>query len=653
MKHTIKIAYVVVFQVIFFSFLYSQNNISFLQGKKKEYYGRSFGTFYGLSKLSGNNFQELIITPGVKDLLEKSANKSVEQSDVIEKKEAPVIKLAQGQGHSHQMISDALRDAPKGAPQDDRGEKFMEKAVIKLVQAQGHSHQMISDVERREGLEEQKIDDQMLYEDETGEKKLKKKTELEKTAEIAKKILKPKEEMVADVERREAGKVALLKDLAKDKAAKVDGPRVMIPVKPKFLYHILGGVAFESMYDSRQVIGSRYNEFIFAPAPQELDPNGLDINAKDQFNMMGVRAACSLHVRGPKIWDALTSAVIEGEFNGIQDDTVRLFRLERAHANFDWERTTLLLGHYYHPLVLDEMFPETISRGHGIVYDPFQFAPQVKLRHRLKNFELVFAVAKDFEVQTARWATLPDVFFQINLHAGNQLLGAGVNYHVVVPRIFTEVPPVAERAEGADADQTFKTNEQVASIYPFAFALLRFNPFELRVRATYAQNGSVYDIIGAYGVCERSPVTDERLYTNLRTITFWADFIYKRNYRIEPAIFFGVAKNLGARERILRGYTFVDGTTTKFLDLLSVEDSTTSIDYMFIVAPRIRVRFGNFTLGAEIEYTKASFARPFTDDDWQDDFDCHAKIVCGKPVSNFRFLFATFYDFDFSPFSYK
>ena len=516
--------------------------------------------------------------------------------------------------------------------------------VIEIAQNQGEAHQMLSDVERREGLQEQAIDESMLFEDDDAKKK---KPGL---AAIAKKILNPQEEMVADVERREAGKVKLLKGLAKKQRKAPD--MMLVPIKRKFEYHVLGGVCFESMYDSRQVIGSRYNEFIYAPAPQNLDPNGQDINDKDQFNMMGVRACCSLHVKGPEIWGANTSAVIEGEFNGIQDDTVRLFRLERAHANFDWQHTTMLIGHYYHPLVLDEMFPETISRGHGIVYDPFQYAPQIKLRHKVKCFDMVFAVAKDFDKQTARWATVPDIFAQLNLNIGKQIFGAGVNCHVVVPRIFSEIPPKEVRAANSNlaVEKTYKTTAQVGSLYPFVFALLKVDPFQLRLRATYAQNGSVYDIVGAYAVQYRSPVTDERLYVNLRTITFWADFIYKRNQRIEPAIFFGVAKNLGAKEKILRGYEYEDN----FYSLLTVEDSTTSIDYMLIFAPRVRIRFGNFTIGAEIEYTKAAFAsRTAPGKDWQDDYDCHGAVVGSRPVSNFRFLLATFYDFDYAPFSFK
>ncbi|MFC1842032.1 hypothetical protein ACFLYU_00030 [Candidatus Dependentiae bacterium] len=429
--------------------------------------------------------------------------------------------------------------------------------------------------------------------------------------------------------------------------------------KRKFEFHLVGGMSFEMMYDSRQVIGDRFDEFIFFPAPQKIDNSGLDINEKDQFNMMGVRACCALHVRGPMLWGAKTSAVIEGEFNGINNDTVRLFRLIRANANFDWKNTRLMFGHYYHPLVLDEMFPETVSRGQGRVYDPFDYAPQIKLRHRMREFEFVLAVSKIFDSQPARWATLPDLFAQFNWLVKDHILGVGINYHAEVPRLFSQIPPAET---GLDAVKTYKTTEQVDSIYPFVFAALKFEPFDVRMRATYAENGSVYDLIGAYAVKYRNDATDDRLLNNLRTLACWADIIYKKWTHLEPGVFVGVSKNFGASKKIIKGFEYTpesctcppeDSTDPECLSLLDVPDSVTTIDYTFIFAPRLRVRFGEFSLGAEIEYTRASYSRAFDQDGWQNDFDDTGKVICSKPVSNFRLLLATFYNFDYMPFSYK
>jgi len=432
--------------------------------------------------------------------------------------------------------------------------------------------------------------------------------------------------------------------------------------KRRFEFHIIGGLSTESFYDSRQVFGSRHDELMFVPLQQKFDNRGLDINDKDQFNMLGFRTCIGLHVKGPQLWGAKTSAIIEGEFNGLASgdvndpnvsrlerarlDTTRLFRLERAHFNFAWRNTNLLVGHYYHPLVLDEMFPETISRAHGRGYDPFDWHPQIKLRHRMDNFEGVLAVSKRFYDEAARLATTPDLFAQLNFHINDQhILGAGINYHVQVPRIAT--------------DLGYKTTEHISSIYPFVFALIRARQFDIKARFTYLENGSIYDIIGSYAVTQRNEATDEWKLTNIRTLSFWTEFIYKKFSKVEPALFVGISKNIGAPENIVKGYT---ATITEdcedreiCLPLLDrVSSIFPNIDYMFILSPRIRVRFGNFTLGAEIEFVRAAFAKTrFDQDGWERDYDNRYRVVNSTPVSTFRFLLATFYHFDYIPFSWK
>ena len=432
--------------------------------------------------------------------------------------------------------------------------------------------------------------------------------------------------------------------------------------KRRFEFHIIGGLSTESFYDSRQVFGYHHDEIAFIPLQPKFDPRGCDINDKDQFNMLGVRTCLGLHVKGPQLWGARTSAVVEGEFNGLPStdvndpnvsrlerarlDTVRLFRLERGYFNFAWKNTCMLVGHYYHPLVLDEMFPETISRGHGRGYDPFDWHPQIKLRHRKDNFEGVVAISKRFYDEGARLSTIPDLFGQVNFHIYDKhIVGAGINYHVQVPRIST--------------DTGYKTTEHVSSIYPFIFARLRARQFDIKARFTYLENGSVYDMIGSYAVTQRNEITDEWQLTNLRSLSFWAEFVYKKFSKIEPALFVGITKNIGAPKNIIKGYSTTITEDCKEREIcLPLLDRVSSIfpnvDYMFIVAPRIRARFGNFTLGAEIEFVRAAFAKTqFDEDGLEKDYDNRYRVVNSIATSNFRFLLATFYHFDYVPFGWK
>lgn len=443
--------------------------------------------------------------------------------------------------------------------------------------------------------------------------------------------------------------------LGQTQAPKIDFlPKLL---KRRFDFNLQGYVAAEAMYDSRQVIGFKFNEYTLFPAPQKLDKTGLDINDKSQFNMMAVRGTLTAMIKGPDIWNSKPTALIEGDFTGINDSTVGLFRLKKAFANLEWENSSLMLGQYYHPLCLDELWPETISFGRGIIYDPFRYAPQIKFRHRFDRYEFVTALSKRFDSEAARRSAMPDLFGEFYAHIDKHLIGLGINYHSEVPRLSTDVTLTSRQLDTNTTQpttKTFKTTESLSSIYPFAFAAVKFNPFDIRMRLTYAENGNVYSLIGNYDVIERNARTDQQIYVNMKTLAFWTDIIYNRLSRFEPAVFVGVSKNLGTGQNIVKGYAnnldeFI--TDPDFLTLLQVDNSTAGIDYTFICAPRLRVKFGDLHLCAELEYTRASFAKSTSEDGWEKDFGPTGKVVCGKPVNNVRLLFATFYNFEYSPFS--
>lgn len=425
----------------------------------------------------------------------------------------------------------------------------------------------------------------------------------------------------------------------------------------KFDFTLQGYVALEGMYDSRQILGYKLNQYVLFPLPQKLDSTGLDINDKSQFNMLAARATLTSTFKGPKIWGAATKALLEGDFTGLNDQTVGLFRVKKAFAQLDWQNTSLMLGQYYHPLCLDELFPETISFGRGIIYDPFCYAPQIKLRHKLDRYEFVLAVSKRFDLEAARRAAMPDLLGQMDIYLKEHVIGFGINYHTEVPRLYSEVANTTTELNSNVSlpdVKTFKTTESISSLYPYIFGGFHFDPFDVRARLTCAENGVVYSLIGGYDVVERNERTDQRIYANTRTIAFWTDIIYNRLSRLEPAVFVGISKNIGTGTNILKGYPegLDEGITDPdFLTLLQLNNATTGIDYTFICAPRLRVKFGDLHICAELEYTRASFADPATSKDWEDDFGPTGKVVCGKPVNNFRILLSTFYNFEYSPLS--
>jgi len=416
-----------------------------------------------------------------------------------------------------------------------------------------------------------------------------------------------------------------------------------------------GHIHMQSFYDSRQIKGQYNDLYVLFPLPYEQDDCCGDIDAASQFSMMAIDTYFIADVFGPKIWEAKVNAKIEGRFVGLGDFSSALLSLHRGFFTFLWPNTMLLLGYSYHPIDRDRplggerLFPNTVSSGNGILFDPFQYVSQVRLRHKAgDNLEFVFALTKNFESRMARWSVIPDLFFQVSTRVKDQVFGFGINYHLETPRLVTEV------------ENNDKTNEQIASICPNLFALLRFKKFRAKARFLYVENGHALNLIGSYAVDYFNPNTKERHYINLRALNAWLDMAYAGK-RTEPGMFIGFSKNIGASGDIIKSFQYLVNFCRPLFDLFLGQQFEQSAglppivdaDYMFILSPRIRLFFGPLVVGAEINYFRAAYSarrvrqrvREACEDAWECDFDSRGRVINAVPVSNMRLLVVTNYYF--------
>jgi len=398
-----------------------------------------------------------------------------------------------------------------------------------------------------------------------------------------------------------------------------------------------GYFCLEGMCDTRQFFSYNLDHYVVFPLPVKCDARCQDINDTAQLQMLAYKIYVTSMLHGPKIWGAQSYGEVKFNFVGTGIDPI-ISKLRLGYIKLSWEdKTKLLIGMYYNPISLDEIFPDTVTDGFGIGYDPFDYSPQVRLKHKVDKFEFTLATVKIYWFKGARWSAIPDFHIQANIHAGKQLLGVGAFYRSEVPRLET--------------DKGYKTKQQLNCLYPFVFTKLKFKmfkePFLLKARLTYCENGAPFDIIGAYAVKWRNPQTDERVYVNMRALAFWSEFLYKGSKKVEPAFLVGYTKNLGAPCRIQKYYVEEqEGNNRvehKIVSLLDVP-GLTNASYMLLVAPRLKVTFGPLRLGFEIEYTRAAFARSYDCPGWQHDFDSRGRVIRAKPVGNVRFYIQTRYN---------
>ncbi|MFC1841761.1 hypothetical protein ACFLYA_01695 [Candidatus Dependentiae bacterium] len=402
-----------------------------------------------------------------------------------------------------------------------------------------------------------------------------------------------------------------------------------------FRYAYTGAVTLDTFYDSNEFVGAIHDLAIFFPAPQRMDFSCLDINNKDQFSMAGLGFSSKILFIGPDLWETKVIGRFEFGLAGLNNRTTGVMNIRNIYIAFLRKNTEIRFGHYFHPLSLTTTYPTTVSPSEGVGFDPVRKAPIIRFTHVIDKFKFILALSKIFVSEAARRAAVPDLFAQVNLRLSKRYtFGIGVNYHAEVPRLQTE--------------EDYKTTSRVEGYAAFIFArIVAMDRFLIKTRLSYFENGAPFGIMGAYAVCQRNEVTDERFYTPMRAVTYWADIILLMGTKFQPAVFIGVAKNIGTRHNIIKSYIDIDEKTgeEEEISLLEIPGVINNADYNFEIAPRLRMRVRNVIFGFEIDYRRALFARSFDDEGWQDYFDSRARVVKGKPGSNLRFFFNMTYSF--------
>ena len=413
-------------------------------------------------------------------------------------------------------------------------------------------------------------------------------------------------------------------------------PSVIDQIKKYFPVVFSGYIKYEAFYDTRQVNGLGNDQFLFFPNKKILDPIGKDINAKGQGDMVAIETRLRATVEGPKINGANSFGVIESDFFGFNEagfrdidqfEILNLFRMRYAFVKLDWEKYTLVAGQSWHPTFIPTCFPETISFNTGAPMEPFSRNPQLRFTYHDKRVNIIAAALSQirffndgpdgFSSKYIRDAVVPNLDGQIQIKIGNHLIGTGLDYKRLVPRIVT--------------NKGFKVRESINSVMVLWYACLAWPSFYFRTKLTFAENASNFAMLSGYAVHTIDPVTDERTYTNLRTVAFWIDTAIKKFKRIEPGLFIGFTKNLGASKTIEQNVTDDAGTTTE----KRVFGIGTDVDTVFRISPRLRWYIKKITAAAELEYTRAAFGT----------LNNKGKVINTTSVGNTRFLFAVFYYF--------
>ncbi len=374
-----------------------------------------------------------------------------------------------------------------------------------------------------------------------------------------------------------------------------------------------GYVKTDVFFDSRQIDQLREGHFSIIPKNELLDPNGDDINAKPNFNILSIQTRLAGTITGPDVLGAKSMAYFETEFFGSTDATINTLRLRHAFLKFSWENFELLAGQYWHPLFVVDCYPGTIGFNTGAPFQPFIRSPQLRLTAKFDSLKLIFTALSQRDFQSPgpdglstiyiRNSAIPNLNaqFQIKLFA-NSLLGAGVDYKRLAPRIKT--------AKG------FTTDEKVDGLSFIGFIKFAFEEFQFKAEGVLGENLAEMVMLGGYAVIDNTK--DKWEYTPNKNLSLWTDISYGKD--VEFGLFGGYSKNLGTKEN----YRVFYGRGEDVYDLLRI-------------SPRIQFTFGKVKIAGELEFMRANFGKVNNND--------KGKVTDTKGVNNIRTQLAFMYIF--------
>lgn len=387
--------------------------------------------------------------------------------------------------------------------------------------------------------------------------------------------------------------------------------------KPKL--SINGFVSAEMNYDTRQTVNSREGDVLLYPKPELLDSKGNDINASGALFMSTIHSRLSLSLTDFSVLRAQGKAVIEGDFVGTSTNYTGLFRLRHAYLKLKWDKSSLLMGKYWHPMFVTSCYPHISHWGGGLPFHVLSRAPQVRFNYfPIKSLRLQAVLLSEMDFKSTgpngsseqyiQNSQIPELSFQAAYDVSeNVQLGVTTGLKTLKPSLVN--------AQGDVTDAT------LSSIQSNAWMRYQNERFALSVQGIYGQNMNNFVMLGGYGISDINSEGDVT-YTNINTGSLWADFYTKKgDWRV--GCYAGYTKTMGSTENILKG------------NIDNIFSRGSNIDYVYQLAPRLEYYVDNCIFGVEVIQTGAAYGT------WQE--DCTVKDA--ELIHNTRIQFHVRYRF--------
>lgn len=402
--------------------------------------------------------------------------------------------------------------------------------------------------------------------------------------------------------------------------------------KDEIKVNFSGFIKYNAYYDTYKSVHTRDGDIYLYPLRENLDDDNNDLNANPEFNMLTAQSRVRVKASGASAFGAKINSLIELDFYGINGSLVRTPRIRHAFVNMNWGSTQLLFGQTWHPTFAVECFPQVISMGAALPFNPLNRAPQVRLTHKLSD-EIVGLVSLSShgdmrtpgDANAQKNAVLPDIHGQIKYVTDNFTIGATAGYKLLKPRLsYTDT-----------LGNTHGTDKTIGSFDVAAFTKIKMSDLTVKLYGIYGQNLGAYTMIGGYGAASATNIDgngadydNDYDYVNINTMAIWGEIMYKID-NIGLGFFGGYSKNLGVKDDI---YYRIGAARAD------------NIDNILRISPRVTFTSGKMMFGVEYMMTSATY-RDLAAGKFETAKNAAGKELIDDAVSNNRIMFTAKYSF--------
>ena len=381
-----------------------------------------------------------------------------------------------------------------------------------------------------------------------------------------------------------------------------------------------GFVSTESYFDNKEAVAAREADVLLYPQRPRYDNLNNDLTDDRTFHMVSFNSRLKMAATEIEAFGAKSTGVIEIDFLGTGEGYVNMIRMRHAYIKLNWEKSSLLMGQYWHPMFVTSSYPEVLGWGGAAPINVLSRNPQVRFTYQVQPNLSASVTALSHRDFTSNGP---------NGYSSEYIRNSGVpefNLQVIYSKAaltsgFTmgtkSIKPSGISPSGNELEETLQ------SWHTNAFVKLATKKVNAKLVGIYGQNLTNFLMIGGYA--EQSVSPDLITFTNLKTSSVWSE-ISSTGEKARVALFAGFSKNHGADGEVAHVNNDI---------IANFYGRGTDIDRILRIAPRLTFNSGPLLWGLEYTWTSAGYGTP----------DVQGKVIDVKNVTMYRLQLAAKYTF--------